>query len=47
MKNKEELTFRDVVIMFNLLRKQGYKVEDIMQMNIDVIKEVRENTNKE
>lgn len=33
---QRDITFKDVVKMFDLLKKQGYKVEDIMQMKIDV-----------
>lgn len=38
----KDVTFKDVVKMFDLLKKQGYKVEDIMQMKIDIVKEVKE-----
>ena len=38
----KDITFKDVVKMFDLLKRQGYKVEDIMQMKIDIIKEVKE-----
>lgn len=38
----KDITFKDVVKMFDLLKKQGYKVEDIMQMKIDIVKEVKE-----
>lgn len=31
----KDVTFKDVVRMFDLLKRQGYKVEDIMQMKID------------
>lgn len=33
---QRDITFKDVVKMFDLLKKQGYKVEDIMQMKIDI-----------
>lgn len=36
------VTFKDVVKMFDLLKKQGYDVEEIMQMKIDIVKEVKE-----
>ncbi len=39
---EKDMTFKDVVKMFDLLKKQGYKVEDIMQMKIDIVKEVKE-----
>lgn len=39
---QRDITFKDVVKMFDLLQKQGYKVEDIMQMKIDIVKEVKE-----
>ena len=32
----KDITFKDVVKMFDLLKRQGYKVEDIMQMKIDI-----------
>ena len=38
----KDVTFKDVVKMFDLLKRQGYKVEDIMQMKIDIVKEVKE-----
>lgn len=38
----KDITFKDVVKMFDLLKKQGYKVEDIMQMKIDIVKEIKE-----
>ncbi len=38
----KDVTFKDVVRMFDLLKKQGYKVEDIMQMKIDIVKDVKE-----
>ena len=38
----KDITFKDVAKMFDLLKKQGYKVEDIMQMKIDIVKEVKE-----
>lgn len=38
----KDITFKDVVKMFDLLKKQGYKIEDIMQMKIDIVKEVKE-----
>lgn len=38
----KDVTFKDVVKMFDLLKKQGYKVEDIMQMKIDIVKDVKE-----
>lgn len=37
----KDVTFKDVVRMFDLLKKQGYKVEDIMQMKIDIVKDVK------
>ena len=39
---EKDITFKDVVKMFDLLKRQGYKVEDIMQMKIDIVKEVKE-----
>lgn len=44
MKKNEEkiLTFKDVAKMFDLLKKQGYSIEEIMQMKIDVVKDVKE-----
>lgn len=38
----KDVTFKDVVRMFDLLKKQGYKVEDIMDMKIDIVKDVKE-----
>jgi len=38
---QRDITFKDVVKMFDLLQKQGYKVEDIMQMKIDIVKDVK------
>lgn len=38
----KDITFKDVVKMFDLLKNQGYKVEDIMNMKIDIVKEVKE-----
>ena len=38
----KDMTFKDVVKMFDLLKRQGYKIEDIMQMKIDIVKEVKE-----
>ena len=38
----KDVTFKDVVKLFELLKKQGYKVEDIMQMKIDIVKDVKE-----
>ena len=38
----KDVTFKDVVKMFDLLKRQGYKIEDIMQMKIDIVKEVKE-----
>ena len=38
----KDITFKDVVKMFDLLKSQGYKVEDIMNMKIDIVKEVKE-----
>lgn len=39
---EKDVTFKDVVRMFDLLKRQGYKVEDIMDMKIDIVKEVKE-----
>lgn len=39
---EKDITFKDVAKMFDLLKNQGYKVEDIMQMKIDIVKEVKE-----
>lgn len=39
---EKDITFKDVAKMFDLLKKQGYKVEDIMNMKIDIVKEVKE-----
>lgn len=39
---EKDITFKDVAKMFDLLKRQGYKVEDIMQMKIDIVKEVKE-----
>lgn len=38
----KDITFKDVVKMFDLLKRQGYKIEDIMDMKIDIVKEVKE-----
>lgn len=38
----KDITFKDVAKMFDLLKRQGYKIEDIMQMKIDIVKEVKE-----
>ena len=38
---QRDITFKDVVKMFDLLKSQGYKVEDIMNMKIDIVKEVK------
>lgn len=37
----KDVTFKDVVRMFDLLKRQGYKVEDIMDMKIDIVKDVK------
>ena len=39
---EKDMTFKDVAKMFDLLKSQGYKVEDIMQMKIDIVKEIKE-----
>ena len=39
---EKDMTFKDVAKMFDLLKNQGYKVEDIMNMKIDIVKEVKE-----
>ena len=39
---EKDITFKDVAKMFDLLKNQGYKVEDIMNMKIDIVKEVEE-----
>ena len=39
---EKDMTFKDVAKMFDLLKNQGYKVEDIMQMKIDIVKDVKE-----
>lgn len=39
---EKDITFKDVVKMFDILKRQGYKVEDIMDMKIDIVKEVKE-----
>lgn len=39
---EKDMTFKDVAKMFDLLKRQGYKIEDIMQMKIDIVKEVKE-----
>lgn len=39
---EKDITFKDVAKMFDLLKRQGYKIEDIMQMKIDIVKEVKE-----
>lgn len=38
---EKDMTFKDVVRMFDLLKRQGYKVEDIMDMKIDIVKDVK------
>lgn len=38
----KDITFKDVAKMFDLLKRQGYKIEDIMQMKIDIIADVKE-----
>lgn len=38
----KDVTFKDVVRMFDLLKRQGYCVEEIMQMKIDIVKDVKE-----
>ena len=38
----KDITFKDVAKMFDLLKRQGYKIEDIMQMKIDIVNEVKE-----
>ena len=38
----KDMTFKDVVKMFDLLQKQGYSVEQIMDMKIDIIADVKE-----
>lgn len=37
----KDVTFKDVVRMFDLLKRQGYGVEEIMQMKIDIVKDVK------
>lgn len=39
---EKDMTFKDVAKMFDLLKNQGHKVEDIMNMKIDIVKEVKE-----
>lgn len=39
---EKDITFKDVAKMFDLLKRQGYKIEDIMQMKIDIVKGVKE-----
>ena len=39
---EKDMTFKDVAKMFDLLKRQGYKVEDIMDMKIDIVKDVKE-----
>ena len=39
---EKDMTFKDVAKMFDLLKRQGYKIEDIMDMKIDIVKEVKE-----
>lgn len=39
---EKDVTFKDVVKMFDILKRQGYKVEDIMDMKIDIVKDVKE-----
>lgn len=39
---EKNITFKDVAKMFDLLKRQGYKVEDIMNMKIDIVKDVKE-----
>lgn len=36
-----DVTFKDVVRMFDLLKRQGYGAEEIMQMKIDIVKDVK------
>ena len=37
----KDVTFKDVVRMFDLLKRQGYGAEEIMQMKIDTVKDVK------
>ena len=37
----KDVTFKDVVRMFDLLKRQGYGAEEIMQMKIDIVKDVK------
>lgn len=39
---EKDMTFKDVVKMFDLLKKQGYTIEQIMDMKIDIIANVKE-----
>ena len=41
-KSNNIIAFKDVVKMFDLLQKQGYSVEQIMDMKIDIIADVKE-----
>ena len=39
---EKDVTFKDVAKMFDLLKRQGYSVEQIMDMKIDIIADVKE-----
>lgn len=39
---EKDITFKDVAKMFDLLKKQGYSVEQIMDMKIDIIADIKE-----
>ena len=38
----KNITFKDVIKMFDLLKNQGYTVEQIMEMKIDIVKDIKE-----
>lgn len=37
----KDITFKDVAKMFDLFQEQGYSVEQIMDMKIDIVKDVK------
>ena len=39
---EKDITFKDVAKMFDLLKNQGYTVEQIMEMKIDIVKDIKE-----
>lgn len=39
---EKDVTFKDVAKMFDLLQKQGYSIEDIMTMKVDIVSKIKE-----